>query len=475
MAKFKITKKTTVSSLKKQFYEEIGAVLRIYDGRSEADEKATLVSLGAVEGEIECRTSRTVGKFIEAFKNECNLKVKVYTKDNKVSVLDGVTLSTIKEMPNGVRKSDMDSFTGYRRDGVEGVDSLQKKDSIGSGLNAIKPSTSSASKISTSKISTSSTSSASSTSKSSVSAPKGYEKILNDINRSKITSEYKEYKDTALVDLKFKSVKLPNNELDKVNIKKLLSNVVGKQDIFFVFIQYGDSNYLLSSIIGMCDLASAVSNIKRFLEGGEVEDDDDVTIYVSTYAVTTAEDEIDEYEGCISMALSVYTDGGEGDYYSYDWSSYLCSKLLLRVDLDGNTDIFMANSSDCNIDFVYMDDEEFDNLFVYYQIPSKGESYFIFKGKLGVVNSKGKIVFQPVFDIDYIYEGISTSGICGFSIDGKFGLVDIDNGTFVTEFKYDKITEDIRNGFFNARLNGVDGILDKNGNFSTKKKNRLFF
>ena len=63
MAKFKITPTTTVAELKEQFRNEVGCVLRVYQGRSKAPDVATLVSLGPKEGELECRTRWTVGKF----------------------------------------------------------------------------------------------------------------------------------------------------------------------------------------------------------------------------------------------------------------------------------------------------------------------------------------------------------------------------------------------------------------------------
>ena len=119
MAKFKITPTTTVAELKEQFSNEVGGVLRIYEGRSEAADRATLVSLGAKEGELECRTSRTVGKFEEAFQNDLNLKVKVYTKDNWVKVLDGITLATAAELPNGMTKAKMEEYLSYKREEKE--------------------------------------------------------------------------------------------------------------------------------------------------------------------------------------------------------------------------------------------------------------------------------------------------------------------------------------------------------------------
>lgn len=115
MANFKITATTTVAELKEQFRGEFGGILRVYQGRSEAPEDATLVSLGGKVGELECRASRTVGKFIEAFQSELGLKVKVYTKDNWVSVLDGITLATVREIPKNARKAQMEVFLGYKR------------------------------------------------------------------------------------------------------------------------------------------------------------------------------------------------------------------------------------------------------------------------------------------------------------------------------------------------------------------------
>ena len=119
MANFKITATTTVAELKEQFHNEFGGILRVYQGRSEAPEDATLVSLGGKVGELECRASRTVGKFIEAFQSELGLKVKVYTKDNWVSVLDGITLATVREIPKNARKAQMEQYLAYQRDEKE--------------------------------------------------------------------------------------------------------------------------------------------------------------------------------------------------------------------------------------------------------------------------------------------------------------------------------------------------------------------
>lgn len=116
MGSFQITSSKTVKELKDQFYNEVGGVLRVYSGRSQADDNATLVSLGAKEGELECRFSRTAGKFVEAFQNELNLKVKVFTKDDWVAVLDGITLGTVAKIPNQATKERMEEFLAYQRE-----------------------------------------------------------------------------------------------------------------------------------------------------------------------------------------------------------------------------------------------------------------------------------------------------------------------------------------------------------------------
>ena len=82
MAKLEITSTTTVKEFTDEFKKEFGATLRVYNGRSEADSDATLVSLGAKTGIVECRASRTVGSFVEMMQKDFNLKVKVRTTDD---------------------------------------------------------------------------------------------------------------------------------------------------------------------------------------------------------------------------------------------------------------------------------------------------------------------------------------------------------------------------------------------------------
>ena len=115
MANIHITESTTVAQLKKQFNKDVGGTLRVYKNRSEADEDASLVSIGTIEGGMEYRMSRTVGRFEESFAKNFNLKVKVFTPDNWVKVLDGITLETIKKLPRQINKLEMAKFIAYKR------------------------------------------------------------------------------------------------------------------------------------------------------------------------------------------------------------------------------------------------------------------------------------------------------------------------------------------------------------------------
>lgn len=116
MATFKLTKSTTVGQLKEVFFAEFGAKLRIYSGRSQAEDSATLGELGLTnEGEFECRASLTVGSFIERMQSEHGLKVKVYTCDEWVAVLDGLTLESGGKVKKNAVKADMESMIAYQR------------------------------------------------------------------------------------------------------------------------------------------------------------------------------------------------------------------------------------------------------------------------------------------------------------------------------------------------------------------------
>ena len=120
MAEFKIDGRMKVKTLKENFFNEFGGILRVYNGRSEADGDALLSAIrsndAAKGGELKCRASRTVGKFEQEMWDVFGIKVQVATKDDWVLVLDGITLSKIKDIPKNATRKDMEKFLSYKRE-----------------------------------------------------------------------------------------------------------------------------------------------------------------------------------------------------------------------------------------------------------------------------------------------------------------------------------------------------------------------
>jgi hypothetical protein len=116
MAKFDLKKSTTVGDFCVAFHDAFGAQIRVYDGRSRCEESVTLGDLGlAAEGVFECRSSLTAGRFIERMMSEYGLKVKVFTCDFWVAVLDGLTLDSAGKVKKNAVKEDMEALIAYQR------------------------------------------------------------------------------------------------------------------------------------------------------------------------------------------------------------------------------------------------------------------------------------------------------------------------------------------------------------------------
>jgi len=116
MATLHLTKDTTAEALRNEFFDNFGAQLRIYNGNKKAEMSDTLGTLGLTqEGEFECRSSLTAGSFIERMATEFGLKVKVYTCDEWVAVLDGLTLESAGKVKKNAVKADMESMIAYQR------------------------------------------------------------------------------------------------------------------------------------------------------------------------------------------------------------------------------------------------------------------------------------------------------------------------------------------------------------------------
>ena len=122
MAKLELKKSTTVGEFTKFFHEAFGAQVRVYKGRSRTEEHELLGNLGLTkEGVFECRANLTAGSFIERMESEFGLKVKVYTCDFWVAVLDGLTLESAGKVKKNAVKADMENMIAYQRtdDAVE--------------------------------------------------------------------------------------------------------------------------------------------------------------------------------------------------------------------------------------------------------------------------------------------------------------------------------------------------------------------
>lgn len=121
MSEFRIDGRMKVKKLKELFNNEYGGTLRIYKGKSLADENDTLASIrseeGAKGGELVCRGSRTVGRFEAEMKQVFGIKVQVATPDDSMLVLDGITLSKIKDIKKKATKEDMEALVAYKRSG----------------------------------------------------------------------------------------------------------------------------------------------------------------------------------------------------------------------------------------------------------------------------------------------------------------------------------------------------------------------
>ena len=103
MAEFRIDGRMKVKTLKDNFFNEYGGILHIKDGNKLADDNATLAAIrqndDAKGGTLTCRASRTVGKFEQELWDVFGIKVNVFTGDDWVAVLDGITLGKIKDIP----------------------------------------------------------------------------------------------------------------------------------------------------------------------------------------------------------------------------------------------------------------------------------------------------------------------------------------------------------------------------------------
>lgn len=116
MATLHLTGATTVAELREQFNAAFGSQVKIYNGGRLAEPAAKLSELGLkADADFSCYANLTVGSFIERMKEDHGLKVKVYTCDEWVAVLDGLTLEASGKVKKNATKADMESLIAYQR------------------------------------------------------------------------------------------------------------------------------------------------------------------------------------------------------------------------------------------------------------------------------------------------------------------------------------------------------------------------
>ena len=126
MAEFRIDGRMKVKTLKENFFNEYGGILHIKDGNKLADNNATLAAIrqndDAKGGTLTCRASRTVGKFEQELWDVFGIKVNVFTGDDWVAVLDGITLGKIKDIPKQATTDIMKPLVAYKRNNEDSTD-----------------------------------------------------------------------------------------------------------------------------------------------------------------------------------------------------------------------------------------------------------------------------------------------------------------------------------------------------------------
>ena len=93
----KVSGRMKVATLKKDFKEEFGVEIRVYNGKRFADDDATLASIraeGTKGGDIPLVGQTKVGNVEKAFKEEMGIKIQVEDKTGELAD-NGVTLGSL--------------------------------------------------------------------------------------------------------------------------------------------------------------------------------------------------------------------------------------------------------------------------------------------------------------------------------------------------------------------------------------------
>ena len=119
---FSITGQIKVSTLKKRFHKEFGLTLRVYDGRSFADEDQTIGQIRKKKGsgDLSINKNMKVGTLEEKIEEEFGIKVQIAGSDDSYLCKNELTLASAHEKDQKrINKKDKhqkairDSMPGY--------------------------------------------------------------------------------------------------------------------------------------------------------------------------------------------------------------------------------------------------------------------------------------------------------------------------------------------------------------------------
>ena len=438
MANFKIGIKTTVAQLKKQFRDEVGGELRVYDGGRKADDSDILVSLGATKGTLECRTSRTVGKFEEAMLKERNLKVKVFTKDDWVKVLDGITLSKVADIPRQAKKADMESLMSYQRGNAE-ANEADVAEAVSVPAELV-----------------------------------GMPIIDITLDSADIFHNYEEeLENSGRFSWPAIAVLIYDTENGGTWVK---SSTTDTDETMIAAREWIEEEY---DRIFLCDSLEEVSETMAYYQSTSC----------NVYGINDVAKDSDELYSAIGVALNLLFNGDASARHSnwYFWHLE-AGKVLFRVRNNGwdHTEIFIA-TSDEEYEPVDCTSEQVDELIRRYTgeasdaktgQANKGTFFTYACGcgddlamvhrddKAFLIGKTGKQVAALKRKYNYISD--FCDGLAKVELDDKYGCID-KSGKEVVEMKYDNMYS-FREGLAKVELDGKYGFIDKSGKVVVKPK-----
>ncbi len=432
MAKFKIGIKTTVAQLKKQFRDEVGGELRVYDGGRKADDSDLLVSLGATKGTFECRTSRTVGKFEEAMLRERNLKVKVFTKDDWVKVLDGITLSKVADIPRQAKKSDMESLMSYQRGNAEAneTDEADVADAVSVPEELV-----------------------------------GMPIIDITLDSADIFHNYEEELENCCDRFSWPAIAVLIYDAEEGDAW-VMSSTNDTDETMSVAREWVEEEY---PRFGNDDLEEAFEMMEYYQSTS-----------CKAYGINDVAKDSDELYSAIGVALNLLYNGSDGGRHTnWYWWHLEAEKVLFRVRNNAidHTEIFIVTSDEV-FEPVDCTSEQVDELIRRFKAAtfgngscfedatdfSNGVAWVNIGGKWGLIDKSGKAVIKPKYDevCNFI------EGLAQVKLGGKRGLID-KSGKEVVKPKYDE-TGNFRESLLPVKLDGKWGYIDKSGKEVVKPK-----